>query len=811
MTVATTVSRQAYTTTIGQTVFPFTFPVINKTDLVVTFTPTGGASQTLTLNVDYSVTGEGTDTGGNVTLSAGASAGQLVIQRIVPYTQPTDYKNQGSFYPATIERSLDRAAMQVQQLSDSIGRTLRFPITTDPVFNAELPLPTPAVLFGTNAGGTGMRSYTPQEIASIVAYGNWYYDRFTATASQTVFTLSADPAVLGNLDVSIDGVTQVPIDDYTIAGTTLTMTAAMVGGERVLVRYGTAVPAGDGGAGLWTPAGTGAVQRTVQSKLREVVSVKDFGAVGDGVTDDTAAFNSMTAYIRTLLQASLGGQPIYNVNVHIPPGSYSVSSWDLTALLGRSINIQAHGATLVGRTAAKVVVDCTGSRWLRFHGLKVVGINGTAPLCAIQIGPAGTETCGNNTFNDVECLGFFSRAAFCNLGSETTQHFGCTYLNRTQTAGVYAFIGDGLTQFVPQSDYVTITRTGGTAVSFTNNGHYAAQIRNEGGGDALFLANTSNWVFDQNTYFLSFNGAAVRLYATNLYRNGNLTLNGLFESSQDNQPVPGNTGIKYLIVLDGDGTSTAIAGLYIRSGFPHVDTSVFHKPSAGTYRISNAVIEIHSLQESSAVFFSGTTAGLSLDGVIATRDAAKLNLGAIDKFNGQLRLNDAAALLSAPVAGGYIIHSESDSTQSISGTTAYTFTEANFTPAITFATPGDLSVSYSVQQGRYYKVGKLVHFELSLTFTPTYTTASGEFRVTGLPVAGANDSIDNALGVGTINTGFTWPASTTQCVPRLPSNSSQIRIYSFGSGTAATVWTVSNVPSGTAKSILISGSYLAAT
>jgi hypothetical protein len=42
-------------------------------------------------------------------------------------------------------------------------------------------------------------------------------------------------------------------------------------------------------------AGSGAVQRTVQSKLRDVVSVKDFGAVGDGVADDTAAFTSAVA------------------------------------------------------------------------------------------------------------------------------------------------------------------------------------------------------------------------------------------------------------------------------------------------------------------------------------------------------------------------------------------------------------------------------------------------------------------------------------------------------------------------------------
>lgn len=37
-------------------------------------------------------------------------------------------------------------------------------------------------------------------------------------------------------------------------------------------------------------AGTGAVARTAQAKMRDTVSVKDFGAVGDGVADDTAAF-----------------------------------------------------------------------------------------------------------------------------------------------------------------------------------------------------------------------------------------------------------------------------------------------------------------------------------------------------------------------------------------------------------------------------------------------------------------------------------------------------------------------------------------
>ena len=42
----------------------------------------------------------------------------------------------------------------------------------------------------------------------------------------------------------------------------------------------------------FTQAGTGAVTRTVDSKLKDVVSVKDFGAVGDGVANDTAAIQA---------------------------------------------------------------------------------------------------------------------------------------------------------------------------------------------------------------------------------------------------------------------------------------------------------------------------------------------------------------------------------------------------------------------------------------------------------------------------------------------------------------------------------------
>jgi hypothetical protein len=69
--------------------------------------------------------------------------------------------------------------------------------------------------------------------------------------------------------------------------------------------------------GVWfSQPGDGAVEREIQKKLRERVSVKDFGAVGDGVTDDIDAINKAVA----ASYANNGGA------VFFPRGDYIVSS-----------------------------------------------------------------------------------------------------------------------------------------------------------------------------------------------------------------------------------------------------------------------------------------------------------------------------------------------------------------------------------------------------------------------------------------------------------------------------------------------------
>lgn len=93
--------------------------------------------------------------------------------------------------------------------------------------------------------------------------------------------------------------------------------------------------------------GAGAVARTVQSKLRETVSVKDFGAVGDGVANDTSAFQAA---------ASSGAK-----SVHIPAGRYYLTA-----------PITFTGAvTLTGEGMASSILE-----WASGDGLSFVGVAG---------------------------------------------------------------------------------------------------------------------------------------------------------------------------------------------------------------------------------------------------------------------------------------------------------------------------------------------------------------------------------------------------------------------------------------------------
>ena len=72
--------------------------------------------------------------------------------------------------------------------------------------------------------------------------------------------------------------------------------------------------------GVGSGTGTAFNSQTVQNKLQETISVKDFGAVGDGVTDDTAAIQATIDYVESLDAEG------YRPTVYIPQSQYVITA-----------------------------------------------------------------------------------------------------------------------------------------------------------------------------------------------------------------------------------------------------------------------------------------------------------------------------------------------------------------------------------------------------------------------------------------------------------------------------------------------------
>lgn len=123
--------------------------------------------------------------------------------------------------------------------------------------------------------------------------------------------------------------------------------------------------------------GSGAIARTAQNKMRDEISVKDFGAVGDGVTDDTT---SIQAAINAVIAA--GGGDLY-----LPEGKYLHSgltiNWSNSPirLHGSSYNSQSGYGSELYYSGSSVALTFEGNG-AAFNGYVVENLRMSAATTA---------------------------------------------------------------------------------------------------------------------------------------------------------------------------------------------------------------------------------------------------------------------------------------------------------------------------------------------------------------------------------------------------------------------------------------------
>lgn len=269
MSVSSTINRNDYTGNGAVDTYAYGFRIFANTELRVTVrNTTTDVETTLTLSTDYTVTGVGEVSGGNVVLVNSSQAWldgdgdlssdyTLTIRRVLALKQETDIRNQGDFYPETHEDQFDRSVMISQQQQDEINRSVKLP---ESIQSSEFDGELPAGIVGavskcpiTNTDGDGWAAASDWPTAS--AINGAAASAAAASASETAAAASeaaaaasaAAAAASAAAAAASDAASALNLDGTTrasprsiVAGTGVTFTAGMRRAKLYIV--------GDGGA-----------------------------------------------------------------------------------------------------------------------------------------------------------------------------------------------------------------------------------------------------------------------------------------------------------------------------------------------------------------------------------------------------------------------------------------------------------------------------------------------------------------------------------------------------------------------------------
>jgi len=364
----------------------------------------------------------------------------------------------------------------------------------------------------------------------------------------------------------------------------------------------------------------GTTARTLASRAASSMTVEDFGAVGDGVTDDTAAF---TAYATYLHAQKVAGHP--------------QRSWALgagrTYVVKQSINLtgfshmqfEGHGSMILSSETAYPVIDMLGSSDIVLHDLRIyAGSQGAPAITGIRLGVYNnTQGYPENTLDGVEVDGYYSQADVHNRGSEVFSMTSSVVLINRYAPGssyAYALIEDGTAHFPITSRFITDARTPDMATSFTVQNITGAKLYNTGGGPDVWMSaagqvsfdgvylNTTGSVPAVQMYFYDTTGAAAVMTNQRWYVHSEVVPSSIFQLY--GIAAPTINGLEYadqqflatgsLISLGAGATSATVTGLNVRIGrdyrnAPLVDipanytlTGLVYCPDAPLFNVNTA-------------------------------------------------------------------------------------------------------------------------------------------------------------------------------------------------------------------------------
>jgi len=128
MTISTTTIKNSYSGDGSQTVFAYSFKILDQADIQVIIRASNGTETVKTITTHYTVSGVGAASGGNVTFTVGnvpTNTETVVIRRTTTKTQTVDLVENDPFTAETVEGAFDRSVMIGQEIDEEVGRSIK--------------------------------------------------------------------------------------------------------------------------------------------------------------------------------------------------------------------------------------------------------------------------------------------------------------------------------------------------------------------------------------------------------------------------------------------------------------------------------------------------------------------------------------------------------------------------------------------------------------------------------------------------------------------------------------------------------------
>lgn len=808
MTVSVDTSRVAYAT--NGTTGPFTVPFyfLDNTHLRVVYTA-GGVDTVLTLTTDYTVTGAGVEAGGAITTIASyAAGGTLTIIRSVPLTQLTDYQDLDAFPAASHERALDKITMILQQLAEYLDRVPALPASSD-LSDIEFPLPGAGYYIRWNSTGTALEA-----VSTVEDSGNFTLAATGAVQRSVIAKLGDRPTVedFGAIG-DCNGTTSGSGTDDTAALTAAILWAKsnnrsvhMTPGKcyRVTARLDMYLLAGSGSWGLvcdgWRQASImgdfsgvddavlwarNATLRTACPELRNIRVVYPTGAtrcpkaldIGGGTDLKLRGFsvgNSDNTAIRLTT--------MYNSDCDDVVSYYAGKQWLYKAATGITFSITS-GLTTLTASASHFVAGDVGHTLILDDS-----VSGRSEIFTVSAYTSATQVtvsrASNRTYSAVGGVWEHARCAMSSASGVLTADanvFSANDVGRTlyvQGAGASGAILVGKIASYSAANQVTLDTNASTTITagyFTCPG-VALDSSSTYGGNTNDLTLSNLQVENPEGVALVCVGQS-RLFMP------------MAKLHCDAAPTDTNSSIANLWLSGSDGYMDGV----LEGNGINRQGKVYHAAGDGVWVFGKLDVV---LSESDAICFEEQN---GTDGYVQFGNINVINNVASATRSGIFRNTDPASPRIAMLGMLNTLDLTTQEPPLVAPGNTFTgwyeyVASYGASMALTFATPGDLSVVYSTRNVSYVRVGRQVTIRGNLvTSTFTHTTASGNAQITGLPYAAVGDSV----GILSLNNGTSLSGSLQVLVAN---GSTTMTLQHNQTGTVASL-TTANLLTATNKTV----------